>query len=193
MGINRPRMLEIVGKSHDLLARSYGGISPLSLTSAALLDSRESFVSANVQNAVHLALKCGIKPQRFKQERSGFSSWLVRVWGPGRATCSPGIIVFTEEISKLARTKADGSPDSGNESLIAARCIYHELGHIELHQEQLLGKSAGEDGQYGAWSTPEQEEEAWVFAFAIIGSVVGYYAKDRRQKSAPDDSAGLEV
>jgi hypothetical protein len=69
--------------------------------------------------------------------------------------------------------------------LVLQRLALHELGHLVLHELQV------DDGQAsgaGGYIRPEQEEEAWRFAFAVIGLAIADLARYQCQTTHIDEA-----
>ncbi len=112
----------------------------------------------------------------------GDGSWLMRV--AGRTAIKPTIALNSKQLREWG--KAHTHPDRRfAETLITDRCIYHEVGHIKLHGHLL---AAGAVWGLAPQATPQEEEEAWVFCFIVLGMVVGDYAEHCRERRNMDDS-----
>ena len=130
----------------------------------------------------------GAVTQRFKSSLpQGYGSWLVRLSAPGGAFV-PMIAINSSQIRAWAGSAAR-QDQPFREALITARCVYHEVGHIRLHGHLIrAGGPAAVSGGLAPQSTPEEEEEAWVFTFILLGMIVGDYAEGSRLRIGRDDS-----
>lgn len=117
----------------------------------------------------------GASTQRFARLLpAGYGSWLLRLpaaAGPVR----PTIAINSSQIRRWASLGV-ASPRF-REEILTSRCVYHEVGHIRLHG-YLMGPAPGMGAPALApYSTPQDEEQAWVFTFIVLGMIVGDYAE----------------
>lgn len=97
-------------------------------------------------------------------------SWL---WSNGREK-GPWVVIDNEKIGNTVRVD--------EERKILTRIILHEIGHIVLHFCKILKDSVGAVKS----ANDNQEEEAWIFCFAVIGASLGEAARKGRELKITD-------
>jgi len=130
----------------------------------------------------------GGSPQQFNESLpAGFGSWLMRL-ALGDDQYKLIIAMNSPQIRTWAQPCDAANPL--REVTMVSRCLYHEVGHIKLH-DRLVKPSAvpalgTQEYALADASTPEEEEQAWVFAFMVLGIIVGDYARDCRKGGIDD-------
>jgi hypothetical protein len=131
--------------------------------------------------------------QQFKMnsrdEMLGFPSWLYLVAHldskKKRTGCPMFAAVFDITFIDAKRVNSQ-SPET-----VVNRLFFHELGHFVLHRDDLFGKPPFKDDEDSIPAdkcTPEQEEEAWIYAGAIVTICLGDHAFSKRRAGEPDDT-----
>ena len=73
-----------------------------------------------------------------------------------------------------------------NRSIVIAKLVLHEIGHVALHWQDLYPKKVG---QYNVNSaSPEQETQAWWFAGAVWALILGRLAPRGRNDNVIDSA-----
>lgn len=181
MLIGQTQLRDAADRAHFAL-QVYLGSSTLG-PRVMLYDEAKS--GPNVPFPVWFARFAGGAPvQRFKRAvPAGFGSWLMRMQGPRGFV--PVIAVNTSQIDTWARPR-DRKTRRFWQDVITARCVIHEVGHILLHPHLLKGPAASHT--LARKAGPAEEEQAWVFAFIVIGMIIGDYAEACRDRRSCDDS-----
>lgn len=112
----------------------------------------------------------------FRDHLEGYGSWLYR--GEYRGTYS---VVFDSESINAACVQHRKPVED-----VIFKLFLHELGHFVLHRKELF--KGIEDGCGGTNADAENELEAWLFAYTVIGICIGDRAYQTKILGSPDQS-----
>jgi hypothetical protein len=133
---------------------------------------------------------CGVgwesEATKVRAVTAGWVWFLVAAGANGGGGFAPAIAVNSRQIKDWANVGKKAGRFM--EEVINARCIYHEVGHIRLHNHLINPPAPGGAQVLAPHSTPLDEEQAWVFAFVVIGMMLGDYAEFQRLYHNRDDS-----
>ncbi|MGB2755379.1 MAG: hypothetical protein WBD75_05895 [Phycisphaerae bacterium] len=102
------------------------------------------------------------------------ASWL---WQHGPEGKYPRIVIDEKAMESVLRNLGRALVGHERERL-RTRLVIHEIAHLDLHWDSLRQK-AEQEGEVVS-SSPEQEEEAWLYTEFFLGLTLGNYALDVR-------------
>lgn len=117
----------------------------------------------------------GLAPKNGNQP----ASWLVGFQSSG----GPCLVTITIDANCLyTRLPLDAATRTKN------HLILHEIGHLVLHWDSLLGADSVGHRSMARSATPQEEAEAWWFCYAVLGYAIGQRAfQNKTEPTNADD------
>lgn len=137
-----------------------------------------SYLPRGVVETLSLFQVCDIRalPDPTLRSMKGHASWLYVVF--------PGVYATIFDEDKI-RVICTGVGSSRNLDDVLVELYLHELGHLVLHRDDLF---KGLKNGLAINAQADHEEEAWLFAYCVLGHAKGGRAREAKLRTYLDDS-----